>query len=280
MMTRYDLPHQAMTDSPMFSYIIKLDCLCGYDEENFYTHTLTEIYYIIDGRGHMKANQESSLISGGDLYIIPPYTKHCEFVKRNKGEGFIYYILGIENFKFVADVDCPIYLPKHISKESNIVYLFNKIFEEFCDRKVWHERAVEKYFDLLLIEIQRLYNAKIQKSPHVSNNIAAQIRDYIDVNYISNISAKTISEYFGKKLNTIQVDFKKAFGTSMQSYILFKRIEDAKKMLEGNQNMRIAECSLKTGFYNPTYFSRYFKKIIGVSPTEYKRMLTDDNLKK
>lgn len=59
---------------------------------------------------------------------------------------------------------------------------------------------------------------------------------------------------------------------SMQSYILMKRIEGAKRILESNHNISITNCAILMGFYNPTYFSRYFKKITGISPREYSRL--------
>jgi len=41
------------------------------------------------------------------------------------------------------------------------------------------------------------------------------------------------------------------------------------KMMEQNPNSRIINISMKTGFWNSSYFSRKFKEITGTTPTNY-----------
>ncbi len=276
MIIRIDLPIEKNIHSPALSYFIRDDCLYAYESCKFFTHSLAEICYIIHGKGHLKVNDYVFELNSGDLYILNPYVKHCEFLQKDQQEGFSYYILGIVNFKLQPD-NATVFRPLPLSEKSNIVFLLDKIFAELKSQLPAHDEAAKKYFELLLIEIERLYSSRIEPAPFIQSDLTAQIQSYIDVNYAGELSSKSIAEHFGRKLNTIEIKFKKAFGLSIQSYILLKRIEGAMRMLESNRNIAVSELAAKAGFYNPTYFSRYFKKITGLSPSEYRKMLLEKN---
>lgn len=276
MIIRIDLPIEKNIHSPALSYFIRDDCLYAYESCKFFTHSLAEICYIIHGKGHLKVNDYVFELNSGDLYILNPYVKHCEFLQKDRQEGFSYYILGIVNFKLQPD-NATVFRPLPLPEKSNIVFLLDKIFAELKSQLHAHDEAAKKYFELLLIEIERLYSSRIEPAPFIQSDLTAQIQSYIDVNYAGELSSKSIAEHFGRKLNTIEIKFKKAFGLSIQSYILLKRIEGAMRILESNRNIAVSELAAKAGFYNPTYFSRYFKKITGLSPSEYRKMLLEKN---
>jgi AraC-like DNA-binding protein/ligand-binding sensor protein len=66
--------------------------------------------------------------------------------------------------------------------------------------------------------------------------------------------------------------FKKATGLTFTEYLSLVRISKAKNLLL-NPNLRISEIAYQVGFESLTHFNRVFKKLNGVSPTEYRRNL-------
>ncbi len=66
--------------------------------------------------------------------------------------------------------------------------------------------------------------------------------------------------------------FKKATGLHFTKYLARVRIEKAKNLLL-NPNLRISEIAYEVGFQSLTHFNRVFKKIVGQSPTEYRKQL-------
>jgi AraC-like DNA-binding protein len=66
--------------------------------------------------------------------------------------------------------------------------------------------------------------------------------------------------------------FKKATGLNFTEYLSRVRIEKAKNLLL-NPNLRISEIAFEVGFQSLTHFNRVFKKIVGQSPTDYRRQL-------
>ena len=72
-----------------------------------------------------------------------------------------------------------------------------------------------------------------------------------------------ISPYYFSKL------FKEETGENFIEYLTTTRMEYAKSLiLKSNLNMK--EICAEVGYQDPNYFSRIFKKTVGVTPTEYK----------
>ena len=70
-------------------------------------------------------------------------------------------------------------------------------------------------------------------------------------------------------LNQQLKDFLSTMGISIKQYITEKKITEGCNLLK-NSNLSITEISDKLGYTTPHSFSQNFKKITGVSPTEYK----------
>jgi AraC-like DNA-binding protein len=66
--------------------------------------------------------------------------------------------------------------------------------------------------------------------------------------------------------------FKKATGLNFTDYVSRVRIEKAKNLLL-NPNTRISEVAFEVGFQSLTHFNRVFRKVVGESPTDYRRRL-------
>jgi AraC-like DNA-binding protein/ligand-binding sensor protein len=78
-------------------------------------------------------------------------------------------------------------------------------------------------------------------------------------------AANASSYYFCKM-------FKKATGLHFTQYLARVRIEKAKNLLL-NPNLRVSEIAYEVGFQSLTHFNRVFKKLVGESPTEYRKHL-------
>ena len=63
--------------------------------------------------------------------------------------------------------------------------------------------------------------------------------------------------------------FKKAYGYTPMNYRAMKQFDNAKILLK-EMDLPISTISEMCGFADPLYFSRQFKKRMGISPTEYR----------
>ena len=69
--------------------------------------------------------------------------------------------------------------------------------------------------------------------------------------------------------------FKKQFDAAPAAFVIRERMNLAKELLE-NEDLSITEVALQTGYRDPLYFSRLFKKQTGLTPSEYRKQHMDD----
>lgn len=100
-------------------------------------------------------------------------------------------------------------------------------------------------------------------------SLVEQAKEYIDSHYSDDISLDevsreiNISPYYFSKL------FKEETGGNFIDYVTAIRMEKAKELLSTTDKSMKEICS-EVGYSDPNYFSRSFKKNVGVTPTEYK----------
>ena len=97
------------------------------------------------------------------------------------------------------------------------------------------------------------------------------IKQFIDNNYLSGISLEQLSAQFFINKFYLTRAFKERYGTTINNYILEKRITRSKELLRFSDDS-IEDIAIACGIKDPNYFSRVFKKIEGITPKEYRKM--------
>ena len=109
----------------------------------------------------------------------------------------------------------------------------------------------------------------ISKRQERSGNIIKTAKDYIDAHFDKDISLDDVSKVVNISPYYFSKIFKEESGLNFIEYLTNIRIEKAKNLLE-NSNLSVKEICISCGYSDPNYFSRSFKKNVGVTPTEYK----------
>ncbi|WP_300669838.1 AraC family transcriptional regulator [Soonwooa sp.] len=98
--------------------------------------------------------------------------------------------------------------------------------------------------------------------PHKIN-----LTDFMEKNYMHNLTMEQFGQMTGRSLTTFKRDFKKAYNITPQKWIIQKRLELAHYQLSEKKRKPI-EVYLETGFENLSHFSFAFKKYFGYTPTD------------
>lgn len=109
-----------------------------------------------------------------------------------------------------------------------------------------------------------------EHSEKVVNNVIITALAYISTNYSGDITVDSISSYVKKSKNYFSYLFKKELGVSFVEYLNKYRVEEAKKLLDTSIDLNY-EIAQKVGFRDEKYFSMVFKKIVGCSPSAYRK---------
>lgn len=109
-----------------------------------------------------------------------------------------------------------------------------------------------------------------------TGSVVRKIKEYIDRNFNRDISRNDLAEIVYLNPDYISRLFRKETGMSMSEYLLKKRIDTAKELLE-NTKMPVNVISMHAGYNNYTYFTRVFRDNTGYSPNEYRKKYKDEN---
>ena len=94
------------------------------------------------------------------------------------------------------------------------------------------------------------------------------VEEYVRENYGEKLTLSAIASKIGISQGYLSSVFKKQTGGNLNDYINQMKIEKAKELLEKHEYM-MYEISDMLGFENPYYFSKVFKKLTGITPSEY-----------
>lgn len=109
-----------------------------------------------------------------------------------------------------------------------------------------------------------VYTADTKRDYILSNAI-----EYIRMNYADDIHVRDIADFCRCSESYINHNFKKKMNLSVSQFINHVRIDKAKELIAETSGS-FNEISDKCGFSDPNYFSLVFKKLMGLSPSEYK----------
>lgn len=117
-------------------------------------------------------------------------------------------------------------------------------------------------------------SAKTATSEKNEENISVlmcKVKKYLQHNYMMyDISLDSISEVLHINASYFSVQFKQAFGVNFVEYLTDLRITAAKELLQ-DPLRSTAEIAGMVGYDSANYFTRAFKKKVGMTPTEFRR---------
>ena len=130
---------------------------------------------------------------------------------------------------------------------------------------------MHEFFELITNKHVKTVMRESAYKKHISKyDTMNAVFEYIDTQYDKDISVSSLAERFFMSPSYFAHLFKKRCGKSITEYINDVRITHAKALIDkgGESIGRIAS---RVGFSDINYFSRKFKAIVGITPSEYKK---------
>jgi AraC-like DNA-binding protein len=110
--------------------------------------------------------------------------------------------------------------------------------------------------------------AVIRKVRNISEEygVKIDILNYLNENYMYDLSMEDIASYTGRSLAAFKRDFGKISAIPPQKWLIQKRLEKARRKIE-HDGKKVSDVCFEVGFKNLSHFSTAFKREYGVSPT-------------
>ena len=127
----------------------------------------------------------------------------------------------------------------------------------------------------VMTELARRYAEKGLPAPGPGREPRAvgRIKDYIQAHCEENVSLTDLSRVTGLSRYHLLRTFKKATGLAPHAYLLQVRTERARGLLRRGQS--ITEAAYAVGFADQSHLNRVFKKIHGITPGSYRKIIQD-----
>jgi two-component system response regulator YesN len=192
----------------------------------------------------------------------------CRFVLHNIAEE----LLSARGKAFLAD-----------DSYDRLLAVFYPQDEEDVDRTVTEIKSAAQKCLKQMIVINTCFAASLDELPQVCLNwnegdrdslsrIVRKAKEYIEENYQdSELSAAGIAEVCGVNVSYLSRIFKTEMGVGVIDFLTNYRMRAASILLS-QTDLKIYEVAEKTGYKSQHYFSVAFKKVLEVSPMEYRKM--------
>ncbi len=148
--------------------------------------------------------------------------------------------------------------------KQNIHLLYNKLYFKIAKAASIKElqqielEIASSYLDLLI------YDAEV-----TDTFVVNKILQYLHINIESHISLERLSKDLNISIGYASECFKRKMGITLMQYSRKIKVERAKTLLLSTSKS-ILEISMLLGFYDQSHFTRTFKSLTGVTPTEYR----------
>ncbi|WP_068777065.1 response regulator [Paenibacillus sp. FJAT-26967] len=137
-------------------------------------------------------------------------------------------------------------------------------------REIRNKPSLESTFEWLSGMYLATMNASGSGKLSKAAKLLSLARSYIDEHYKNNeLKVEEVSNHLYINSRYLRKIFKNELGLSVNDYITEVRMQKAKDLLSSGNNIRLSDISEMVGYSDPGYFSKTFKKHVGLSPSEY-----------
>lgn len=231
-------------------------------------------HYVISGKGYLHTNDTDYTIHAGQGFLLCP--GQTSTYRADEQDPWSYVWIEFDGLKARESVamaglgeDQPIYIP--INKEDG-----QQISQQLMHLVDHPDFSPIRLIGYTMIFLDELIQTSRSKTKHV---LSQKDRDFyikkaiafIDTNYKYDISVQDIANACGLNRSYFGRLFKETMAQTPQQYLIRYRMTKAANMLQSSR-ISIAEISIAVGYENQLHFSRAFKSVFDVSPSEYRRL--------
>jgi YesN/AraC family two-component response regulator len=236
-----------------------------------------ELIVMTEGVLYLAGDNQQFVVSKGEYLLLPPLTRQSGYKSSDCSFYWLHFrsnggiqITGLSSRNYDRD-DNRILLPQYGTLRSleKIIVMMKQLQDSV---RSYNQTTLNNYMStVILCELhnQTLHRDadpfKRTKQEQLYNDIV----DYIKWSRSEHIKVSQIAAYFGYNEKYLSHLFTVISGISLKQYILQQKMELAKFLLT-DTNQNISEVSLQLGYKDCHNFMKSFKKIVGLTPTEFR----------
>lgn len=244
-------------------------------------HNFYSIMWITNGKSKQHIDFKNYTIFENTLFFISPGQLHL-FEEWEDIEGFV--------IAFTESFFLQIFQNKNILFE--LSYLDNLYENPFLQLKNEDIKALQPIVDLLFQEsknseqnpdtiqalllvllrcIQKLFSAKNEQNNHKHQIVIfKQFKNLVELNFNKNLSVSDYASQLNISAHLLNTFIKATSGKTTTEIIKERIILEAQQLLHFSE-LTVSQIADQLGFDDSSYFARYFKKEVGLSPLDFRK---------
>jgi len=232
-----------------------------------------QMVYISSGEGVFNSGGVSYQVKPGSLLLLLPGIKHS--YKPRIETGWREYWVGFKGAYFSGLIEEGRFSPEHVYFEpglhDSILSLFGLVFDEVrTQRPLYQMKACAAILSLIAEVLAR---ERRNDQPNFYQQIVQKAKCHMESNIFNAINLSAISEQLGISTSRLNEIFKTYTSMTPYQYYIHIKIHRAESLLE-QEDLPIKEVAYKMGFDDQCYFSRLFKNKTGISPSDWKKFVS------
>ena len=229
-----------------------------------------KLVVVVSGKGYLEQDSHpAAALTAGDMFFLFPLHLHHYWADPDDPWELMWVAFNSSlcpRFLHSIHISYERYVLKGILNDSlqrSMYQIINALGDEndryrFC--------AIGALYTLFYkIDLALRTKETVQPEPAIPAKIAA----FIDQNFYLPIDMDTLCQHVSYSRSYISRVFKTEVGMTVSEYIQHTRIRNAQALLRDTQ-LSVQEVSYSVGIDDPLYFSKIFRKLIGVSPRDYR----------
>jgi len=257
----------------------------NYHHNTLSTHSHYEIVYVQKGKAIFDIDGRKVELLKKDFMIIRPHIAHRLIIDSEEPCSFVtlYFDFKRSDSSLVsleeilssgAEENYGAFISLSSIYKSEIVNALNKITREMSsdlpDSEFLCSLTVMEIFVWISRALKNEWEKSVNKSEEKLSKIMKLSEKYIEDNYNSDINLNSIANNVYLSPSHFTRVFKKYYNISPIQYLLKVRIEKSKDLLK-KSDMKISDIAYEVGFSGQQRYNDIFKKLTGMSPTEYRK---------
>jgi AraC-like DNA-binding protein len=234
------------------------------------------IWYVVAGRGAVHVNRRWHFFGPGDLVTLGPGSVYHQ-ERSDIAEPFRLYHMhllpfGRQDHGLNQAVSEAWPLKVSAGHRADLITVLEDLLDAFVTRTTDHSLLVKGLtFQLMHVLFELLQGPPPAEPPRAGRSLLAA-KELIEREFTRDLSLAEIAEHGGLSASHLSALFSRRLGYSPIAYLLKIRLREAKLRLA--RGAAVKEAAYASGFHSPQYFSRFFRKKTGLSPSRFAAMYT------
>ncbi len=255
-------------ESPLIVNLVN-DCFTNVEPFSYDTYNSVGrddyfLIYVTDGIFSTEINGTVYDLKKGGVVLFPPKYKY-HYWGEPPSKYLCAHFTGSHVEKILTDLGFPL---EPYALESDFSAKIKSLFDKMIEQDITNAPYLQYSLSCLLEEI--LLTIAIKRAKSSGYHTLKNSIKYIHANYTGKIKIPELAKLEGLSNSRYIALFSKEMGKTPSEYILNLRLDRACELLL-TTDMEISSIGADSGYSDQYFFSKIFKKHIGVSPQEYRK---------